>query len=79
MTTASPCAACGNGDPAALVPEHGEVVCERCRQRLHLRPVDLTRYRRQRPASPVPCFTGPQTPADMLRFRPRPRPEGGTP
>jgi hypothetical protein len=79
MTTASRCAACGEDDPAVAVPEHGVVVCERCRQRLGLRPVDLTRYRRQRPAGPVPCFIGPQTPAEVLRFRSRTPPQDGMP
>jgi hypothetical protein len=79
MTTASPCASCGQMNPTAVVPEPGVVVCERCRQRLHLRPVDLTRYRRQRPAGPVPCFTGPQVLGKVLRFRSRTPHQGGTP
>jgi hypothetical protein len=78
MTTASRCASCGSGDPAAFVSEHGVVVCERCRQRLGLRPVDLTRYRRQRPAGPVPCFIGPQAPAEVILFRSRTQPQDGT-
>jgi hypothetical protein len=78
MTTASDCASCGSGDPAAPVPEHGVVLCARCRQRLRLRLVDLTRYRRQRPAGPVPSFIGPQTPADVIPFHSQPRRQGAT-
>jgi hypothetical protein len=79
MTAAAHATSCDHGEAAAPEPDHEVVVCERCWQRLPGRPVDLTRYRRQRPAGPVPCFTGPHAPADVLPFRPRPRPEGGTP
>jgi hypothetical protein len=78
MTTASPGAACNTGDPSVPVPEQEGVVGERRQQRPQLRPVDLTRYRRQRPAGPVPCFTGPQAPAEVLLFRSKTPQQGGT-
>jgi hypothetical protein len=78
MTAAAHGASCDRGEAAAPEPDHEVVVCERCRQRLRRRPVDLTRYRRQRPAGPVPCFIGPQAPGEVLPFHSRTRRQGST-
>ena len=73
MTPASVCASCGRGTQGDLKPADGSLLCGSCAQRLQLSLVDLMLYRRQRPAGPVPCFTGPQGPAEVLRFTARER------
>ena len=77
MTPSSVCASCGSGDRADLITELGCPLCGPCEQRFRPRLVDLQAYRRRRPAGPVPRFTGPQEPAEVLIFSPRGRHEAG--
>ena len=71
MTPSCICASCGCGDHVSRRTEHGQPLCARCAQRVRLGPVDLQTYRQHRPAGPVPRFTGPQEPGDVIRFPPR--------
>ena len=77
MTPAPVCASCGRGDRAYLRNEHGSLGCVTCARHHRSWRVDLALYRRHRPAGPVPCFTGPQEPAEVLLFSPRERHEAG--
>jgi hypothetical protein len=77
MTPSSVCASCGSGDRAYLITELGCPLCGTCEQRFRPRLVDLQAYRRRRPAGPVPCFTGPQEPAEVLPFPSRQRHQAG--
>jgi DNA-directed RNA polymerase subunit RPC12/RpoP len=77
VTTSSVCASCGRGDQSDFMHADRPQRCEFCGQRLRLRLVDLTLYRRQRTAGPVPCFTGPQEPAEVLPFTARERHQAG--
>jgi hypothetical protein len=73
MTPSCVCASCGRGDHVSRRTARGHPLCGKCAQRVRLRPVDLQAYRQHRPAGPVPRFTGPQEPAEVIRFPPRQR------
>ena len=72
------CASCGGGDHDDRITEQGHPLCSRCAQRFRLRPVDLQVYRQCRPAGPVPRFTGPQEPAEVVPFPARRRQQAGS-
>jgi hypothetical protein len=72
------CASCGSGDHVARITAQGQPLCDRCAQRFRLSPVDLQAYRLHRPAGPVPRFTGPQEPAEVVPFPPRQRQQAGS-
>ena len=78
MTPSLVCASSGSGDYVALVTEPGQPLCGRCAARFRLRPVDLQVFRQHRPAGPVPRFTGPQEPAEIVPFPPRQRRQAGS-
>ena len=78
MTPSSVCASCGNGDHDDRTTEQGHPLCSRCAQRFRLRPVDLQVYRQRRLAGLVPCFTGPQEPAEVVPFPARQRHQAGS-
>jgi hypothetical protein len=78
MTPSFVCASCGSGDHVSRRPTHGEPLCARCTHLFRLRPVDLQAYRQNRPAGPVPRFTGAQEPAEIVPFPPRQRRQAGS-
>ena len=78
MTPSLVCASCGSGDDVARITTQGQFLCDRCAQRVRLRPVDLQPYRQCRPAGPVPCFTGPQEPGEIVPFPSRQQRQAGS-
>jgi hypothetical protein len=78
MTPLFVCASCGSGDHVARRTTQRHPLCGRCAPRVRRRPVDLQAYRQCRPAGPVPRFTGPQEPAEVVPFPPRQRRQAGS-
>jgi hypothetical protein len=78
MTPTCVCASCGSGEHVDGITEQGHPHCGRCARRFGLSPVDLQTYRQRRPAGPVPRFTGPQEPAEVVPFPPRQRHQAGS-
>jgi hypothetical protein len=78
MTPSCVCASCGRGDHVSRSTEQGSPLCGRCAPRFRLGPVDLQAYRQHRPAGPVPRFTGPQEPAEVVPFPARHRQQAGS-
>ena len=78
MTPLCICASCGSGEHVFRRTEQGDPLCDRCAQRVRLRPVDLQVYRQHRPAGPVPCFTGSQEPGAIVPFSARQQRQAGS-
>ena len=78
MTPLFVCASCGSGDHVSRRTERGDPLCGRCGPRFRLGPVDLQAYRQHRPAGPVPRFTGPQEPAEVVPFPAQQRHQAGS-